>query len=296
MDTYNIGNYSVVSSLNERTIYIKVVNTLSYMVYEINADSKELRVQGSVSDIYKIVKMCFEQKDKDNYDVSFTVSSGTMKILFIAKIGGFYNIDFELLLREKLMSNDGQLTLAFQRLEQRIEELMDKNSDLTNAIENLYNMEVVVWHYSTTFNSVPLNTIELTINGSQGNTYHPTHVKYQHIALMTNLVKLTFQSGGFDNNSIKQLRNDSVEELTLYHNGDHNFTSIEGLLLRVPRLKYLKIQSAPSLAPQNVMDEIDRSFMHPLKELIFVSCNTVSSQAASLQGFCASRNIKLSIQ
>jgi hypothetical protein len=297
MDSYTIGNYSIISSLNERTIYIKVINTLTYMVYEIGADSKELRIQGSIQDIYQIISKCFEQKDKDNYDVSFTVGSGTMKILFMAKIGGFYNIDFEILLREKLMSNDGQLTLAFQRLEQRLNMLEKENKSLESQVNNMMNFEVLVWYYSSTIVSTPINSIELTITGAQTNSYHQNYVKYNHIRFMPNLKKLTFQNGGFTDDSFSKLYSTSVTELTIFHNGDGNFTSIlELITIRVPNLKYLKIQSAHSLPAKNIIDEISASKTKFLKELVFVSCNSITSQAASLQGFCASHNIKLTIQ
>lgn len=42
--TFEFDNYTVTTSLNERTIYIKMVDTLSYMGYETNVDQSELNL------------------------------------------------------------------------------------------------------------------------------------------------------------------------------------------------------------------------------------------------------------
>lgn len=147
------GNYTVLLSLNERTIYFKIIDTINFTMYEGNTDPKELRVGFKLADIYQIITKSF--KGVDGYSAKLSIGSGICKLLIDAKVGGFLEINFEVLLREKLMSNDSQLTLNFNKLEQKLNaglgklqeqivQLQDKivgleeeNSNLTNKLKIL---------------------------------------------------------------------------------------------------------------------------------------------------------------
>ncbi len=53
------GNYSLVLSLNERTIYFKIIDSINFTMYEGNQDAKELRLNFSLEDTYQIITKCF---------------------------------------------------------------------------------------------------------------------------------------------------------------------------------------------------------------------------------------------
>ena len=53
-DAFTIKNYSILTSLNKTQIYIKMVDTVTHMVYETNVDNSELRLSVTLEDIYKI--------------------------------------------------------------------------------------------------------------------------------------------------------------------------------------------------------------------------------------------------
>ncbi len=293
-DSFQIENYSILCSLNDRTIYIKVINTLTYMVYEINADIKEFRLPSSnLCDIYKIILKCLEE-DNPDYKVNMSVNSEVMKINFSAKIGGFYNINFELLLREKLMSNDGQLTISFQQLEQRIEELSQEKDSLHSLINNLYNMSIPLFIGGSIHSYHKMNIEKLSLAAGHYSSNH-SNVLFDNVECLNKLKELHMSSGAIADNILQKLKNKCVEKLTLVHNGDSQFTSIAGLTTNLPQLTYLEISSAPSLISQNIINELSKK-SSKIKELKIISCTTINSQSAALQNFCSTNDIKLTIQ
>ena len=74
----------------------------------------------------------FLQND-ENYQVIINVNSGIMKLVFIAIVGGFLHIQFDIMLREKLMTNDAQLTFNFTKLEH---ELAQRCDELWQRLDN----------------------------------------------------------------------------------------------------------------------------------------------------------------
>jgi len=95
-----------------------VTDTVSFYQYEGNVDTKELRLSYDLKQIYTIIEKSF-RKESD-FNLYITVNSGALKLDFKIKFGGFLDVAFEILLREKIMSNDGQLTINFNRLEQQL--------------------------------------------------------------------------------------------------------------------------------------------------------------------------------
>ena len=122
-DAFTIKNYSILTSFNKPQIYIKMMDTVSHLTYETNLDIVELRLSTTLEDAYKIITNCFAEDE--GYKVAISVKSGIMKLKFHALIGGFLKLDFDVLLKEKLISNDSQLTLFMNQLEQRQETVVE---------------------------------------------------------------------------------------------------------------------------------------------------------------------------
>jgi hypothetical protein len=114
--TVEFDNYTVTTSLNERTIYIKLVDTLSYMGYEANVDQSELNLSVDLDASARIINSCFLREE--GYMCRISVNNRVMTLAFNALIGGFLRLNFNVMLNEKLMANDAKLTVSFQRLEQ----------------------------------------------------------------------------------------------------------------------------------------------------------------------------------
>ena len=93
------------------------------MCYEGNFDTTAFKLPFDLSGIMELVNKCFEETDS-GYNLKIELDNGFLKLGFECKVGGFLNVAFDLRLREKLMSNDAQLTINFQRVEQKQQHLI----------------------------------------------------------------------------------------------------------------------------------------------------------------------------
>jgi hypothetical protein len=117
VSTFRDDQYTITTSFNDQSIYIKIINTISYMCYEGNFDDASFKTPFKIDQIHQFVNKCFDEDD--GYYVRMQLDNGTMLLQFEGMVGGFLTVEFELRLREKQMSNDAQLTINFQRVEQK---------------------------------------------------------------------------------------------------------------------------------------------------------------------------------
>jgi hypothetical protein len=278
-----------VSSLNERTIYIKVIDTITFMCYESNIDSKELRLSIELCDAYKLMSKCF--LSAGGYNVNISVNTGIMKLAFAAVVEGYLKINFEIMLREKVMSNDGQLTLNFNRIEQKqsqaIQVLTQKLAQLEGLVDALSYAEICMMqsNYQQQTGQYPtaywkMNTTEMTLNGNSW--------EYNKIRSFYKLEKLTFTSC-CDISTFKNLKisNKTVKEFTLH--GLSGLSAITGLE-DFPQLEKITFTSCASL--RDVVAVLN-SYKHTIKHITVKSCNAVNN--TELMTYCQKNNIKLDL-
>ncbi len=287
--SFEYNNYSIVSSLNERTIYIKVIDTITFMCYESNIDSKELRLSIELCDAYKLMSKCF--LSAGGYNVNISVNTGIMKLAFAAVVEGYLKINFEIMLREKVMSNDGQLTLNFNRIEQKqsqaIQVLTQKLAQLEGLVDALSYAEICMMqsNYQQQTGQYPtaywkMNTTEMTLNGNSW--------EYNKIRSFYKLEKLTFTSC-CDISTFKNLKisNKTVKEFTLH--GLSGLSAITGLE-DFPQLEKITFTSCASL--RDVVAVLN-SYKHTIKHITVKSCNAVNN--TELMTYCQKNNIKLDL-
>jgi hypothetical protein len=77
-DTFSYKNYSITTSLNERSIYLKVIDTINFLSYEGNVDLKELRISIDLDATYKIILNCF--KEEAGYASIISINSGVLHL------------------------------------------------------------------------------------------------------------------------------------------------------------------------------------------------------------------------
>jgi len=242
-DSFTIKNYSILTSFNKTQIYIKMVDTVTHMVYETNVDNSELRLSVTLEDIYKIITSCFGEDD--GYKVAITVRAGLMKMKFHAVVGGFLKIDFDILVKEKVMTNDTQLSLFMHQLEQKqetaFESLSIRCDQLVSIVERLEQTINVVScaEIELRMNTfVPLNIQSLTIQGD-------IHMKAEKIQFLYKLQKLSLAS--FSLADLSTISNSFVKELCIDSNGNAKFVSLKGLESGFPNLETLVIANSASL-------------------------------------------------
>lgn len=246
-DAFTIKNYSILTSFNKTQIYIKMMDTVSHLTYETNLDSGELRLSTTLEDAYKIITNCFAEDE--GYKLVISVKSGLMKLKFHALIGGFLKLDFDVLLKEKLISNDSQLTLFMNQLEQRqetvVETLNKRCNDLASLIElhekRFTQMESLLNTFSSAEidlrmnNFFPFNSQIVAIQGD-------THLKTDKISLLYKLQKIVFTSFSFTD--LTSFKNGTMREMSI--ESAPKITGLKGLD-GFPNLEVLTISGAPLL-------------------------------------------------
>ena len=332
-ETFIYKNYSIVASLNERSIYLKIIDTINFLSYEGNVDLKELRVSIDLDGAYKIIINCFTHfriedaksngsnpvisapergilnekwcKEESNYSVTISVNSSVLKLAFNALIGGFLKMNFEVLLREKLMSNDGQMTLNFNKLEQKqaqaIDALTKKCTDLEASVNKMKQiidccqifMSDIYTHQGhwcdlqsngqTYLNNISAKEITMTDHG---------HTIWKNIKVFYQLEKLTITSFNPGNNisNLSNFSNSNLTELILNCVAGHpSFASLEGIQ-NFPNLEILTITSAHGL--KDVVTTL-KNIKHKIKTLKFQTCTAVN--VVELQTYCQVNNVFLAL-
>ena len=285
--SFEFENYSIISSLNERTIYIKVIDTITFMCYESNVDSKELRLSIELCDSYKLMCKCFHLES--GYNVIITVNTGIMKLSFAAIVEGYLKINFEIMLREKVMSNDGQLTLNFNRIEQKqsqaIQVLTQKLAQLEGLVDALSYAEIymLTTPHNQSHNSNQLywkmNTTEMTL--------HSNYWDYSKICLLYKLEKLTL-TGCTDITNFKtnKISNKTVKELIFNGlSGLHVITGLDSF----PQLEKITFTTCPIKDLVTVLN----SYKHKIKHINIKACAQINN--TELMTYCQKNNIKLDL-
>jgi hypothetical protein len=288
-NSFEFNNYSVLSSLNERTIYIKAIDKITFMCYEHNVEAKELRLSIDLNDTYTLITKCFQKEE--NHNVNININSGAMKMTFSAIVGGYLNIHFEIMLREKIMSNDSQLTMNFHRIEQTqqqaIQQLTQRLAQLEDIVEAVSYAEICMLQNGVGPNSrsdnifYKLNSKSLTLTGS--------YLDLLNIRLFYQLEKLVIQSctTAFSAFNSNELRNKTLKELVLIDLTHGNFTSVIGLK-GFPNLENLTITNCPHLTD---LTSVLSSYKNKIKHIKIKSCASINN--TELLTYCQKMKIPL---
>lgn len=299
--TIELNNYSIVVSLNDRTIYYKITDTVSFYQYEGNVDAKELRLSADLADIYKIMINCL--KSENGYSVSITSNSGIIKLQFNALVGGFLKMTFDVLLREKVMSNDSQLTINFNRLEQKlifgITKLMErcdqleqlvltKNTEILDLTNKLSYSQICMCHsgHASTEHFIPINIKVLeNFNGSQTTDSW----RFDNVQHLYQLEKLTITYFSVSSFAAAQLKSKSLKKLNINCVSQGHLTSLQGLN-DLPNVENLIITNAPALTN---ITSVFKSYNCKINYLKIQTCGQVN--VVELQTYCQTNRISLEI-
>jgi hypothetical protein len=281
---------------------MKIIDTVNFLSYEGNVDLKELRVSIDLEGAYKIIINCF--KEESNYSVIIAVNSGVLKLAFTALIGGFLKINFEVLLREKLMSNDGQLTLNFNKLEQKqaqaIDMLTKKCADLEASVTKMQQIIDCCQIFMTNIYTPQGNwcdiqsnsqTIMNNISAKEITMQDHGQTIWKNMNVFYQLKKLTITNfnAGNNINNLSNFSNSNLTDLTLNCVAHQTFSSLTGIQ-NFPNLEILTITSAPGL--RDVVKVLTGT-KHKIKTLKFQGCTAVN--VVELQTYCQVNNVFLAL-
>jgi hypothetical protein len=299
MDTFEGKVYTISTSLNERTIYIKIIDTIQYLNYEGNIELKEFRMPITLQDAYLLVTNCFsETKD---HSVSFSKNTNVLRLDFKAKVGGYMNIGFEFILRETAIGGDAKASMQMIEMERKHKkemcEIMERIDRMTqhydSKIESLEQTIQKQEQMIEIFGNLQISSgIPISINSDIVNIDHPNLAS--KCCLFYNCKKLTLNNNlpPYISENLLSFKNNSVEELII----THEFKSLYGLQ-HFPNLKILNINFAQNTIG-NYMKEFVRvitSYHHTITQII-IHQHRNKEDPTELQTYCKKNNIDLIVQ
>jgi hypothetical protein len=301
MDTFEGKVYTINTSLNERTIYIKIIDTIQYLNYEGNIELKEFRMPITLQDAYLLVTNCFsETKD---HSVSFSKNTNVLRLDFKAKVGGYMNIGFEFILRETAIGGDAKASMQMIEMERKhkkemceiMERLdrMEKDFDTKiDSLEENYNSKIIILEKNNELRDNILILDNQPINSHQVNI--GTH-NLKKFPLFYNCKKVTIQCEGI--NQLNDFKNDSVECVKLH--SSFRLKDYNGLQ-NMPKLTHIEIHFHNNEYNLNELVNFLSSYIHNIK-YITLSCEQYRFQQpivvpTELQTYCKKNNIDLIVQ
>lgn len=277
--TFDFNKYTVTASLGERGIYLKMIDQVNYVTYEGTVDAKELRIQFALDDIYQLI--CHSFDTVNGYNVTISISNGFMKLTFQLLVAGFLKVNFDAMLKEKVLSNDGQLTLNMNRMEQHLrqleqklgvleEQVREKNELLSNAV-----IKITKFNFNTYRENHFIRIGEEVLSLENSENY----MDLTKLAYLYRLRKLTV-----NHTHDVMIKNKTVEEMEF----TGNLTKLD--ISHVPNLKQLTVRGATSLT--NVVASLSAK-KHKIQSLTFQGCTGIN--VVELQTYCQTNKIELNI-
>lgn len=269
-DTFEINNFSVISSLSERNIYIKFLDNINFIIYESIVDQQVINLNFALPEIYQIIIKCF--KKEPNFTLNMIPDTHILRLLFTAIIGGMLTITFEIQLNEKIISNDAQLSIFFNKLEYKYNELGKKIDDLIVNTEKykqenklilniLSNSEIFLGDSSITgFINIPINSTEIEINNQM--------IYWNKLSKLYFLKKIKFTN---ININFQQFLISSLEEIEIIGNETCDLSGIQQNI----NLKKIILCGMSNLTHTNFISNIKEC--SNLKQLIIKSCEQINS-------------------
>jgi hypothetical protein len=332
--TFRDQIYTITTSLNDHAIYIKIVNNVSYMCYEGNFDKAAFSAQFDIKEIYKFVNKCFANgpeeplclqnaygvspdnhpiptlvplsgivpEYEEGYSVEMQLDNGAMTLGFEGIVGGFLTVKFDLRIREKLMSNDAQLTINFQRVEQKQLESINRIDAVISKMESKFAQKIAemerrleaLGHADICFTnppsgnwgyikSYPIDSKILTISDG-GN--HINADSFKKIKYFYQLEELKMTSCGWNDPNINA-SNTTVKKMTI--NGSNAFSNIT-FIKNFPSLEELAMIGVT--VDGSIVTTL-RSIKHKIKQLTFQGCPGINQ--TEMQTYCTQNGIKLNL-
>jgi hypothetical protein len=296
MDTFEGKVYTISTSLNERTIYIKIIDTIQYLNYEGNIELKEFRMPITLQDAYLLVTNCFS--DATDHSVSFSKNTNVLRLDFKAKVGGYMNIGFEFILRETAIGDDARASMRLIEMERKhkkeigdimerldiMEKGFDSKIDSLEAIIKTQQCMIELFG-NLQINGIPINSEIVDIHNPSLSIKCPLYYNCKKLTLYNNVPPHIIEN-------LLSFKNNSVEELII----TNEFTSLDGLQ-NFPNLKILNINFTQNTIHTYLIDfvKVLSSYTHTITQII-IHQHRSKPDPTELQTYCKKNNIDLIVQ
>lgn len=300
ISTFTFDNYSVILSFDgDRTIYIKLTDKVNFMVYEANLTGNDFAKDlfaPSMAERFTVMCKCFGSEK--NYSRTTSIVNGNLKLKFTGVLDDFLRIGFDVYLKEKILSNDGQLTMNFNRIEQRQElvnqslvERCDALDKRCNALETqlekqskefyqiLDQLDVLLFPASqmSCHSQFPIAMPKISSETLDVNQAAMGQLRFENLSTFYKLRKLTIRS--FTLSNLERMKNNTITDLELHGSGTA-FNSLKGIE-NFPNLTSLTVSGAPGLT--NVVATL-KSVPHKIKTFKFQTCAGIN--VVEMQTYC----------
>jgi hypothetical protein len=239
MDTFEGKVYTINTSLNERTIYLKIIDTIQYLHYEGNIELKEFRMPITLQDAYLLVTKCFS--DATDHSVSFSKNTNVLRLDFKAKVGGYMNIGFEFILRETAIGGDARASMQMIEMDKKhkkeICEIMARLDKMEAIIEKQASM-IENFGYIN-LNSCPIHATDIIIKSHELPESSIAYYNCKKLTITPHKVK-----------DLSSYKNISVEHLLINH--IYGINSANNISEGTNTISYDGLQNMPSLKQFNI--------------------------------------------
>ena len=307
--TFIYENFNITLSLNANSVYMRVINKVTFQTYESNIDERTLKIPFPIEETYKLI---IETLNKTtNFNVNFIVHKDILELDFQILLHNILNLNFKILLKEKIISGNEEATMLLNNIEENfnneiiglkdeIKNLKEENNKLMKVIDNISFAEIALLNYTSHHGSYIIIDISFPINSDEINiefdikTYQQmrfSKIYFNKLKYFFNLKKLIFEQLNF--NDFDQLSNNSLEELyikissSVGNNG--SLTSLNGIQ-NFPNLKILHIERCVGL--KDVYNTLS-NIKHNIKQMTFIGCTAIDQQ--NLKLYCEQNKIHLQI-
>jgi hypothetical protein len=319
--TYEINNLKLTITFDNVSshIYFDLTNILNHNKYFGEFGVSDIGCSMKLSDANIIINNCLTNVKGYSFDI---VINPCIAILsFNALIGGFFETNFDIRLKEKIISSDEELTKSYNKMDTILNQLMKKIAIQENTINELTN----TMKASNELLSSRLDKSTIYLGGS-GTKYCITNGSYYQIifdslfvpigATKTEVVLFSACDNTIDYSKLAHLY--KLEHLVLFDNGGGYFTkklsdlnissqtlkcleikqlssssaSVNiGFLKRCPNIKHLILYCVYGL--QDLVKEL-KSFNHKIKQIDIEGCGQINS--TEMMNYCKSESIQLNIK
>jgi len=304
------------------------------MCYEGNFDVTAFKLPFELKDVYELVNKCFAEMDEDSesddleedgedsgsdndskvrpqagaqrtesYRVTTRLDNGTLQLIFNCVVGGFLKVKFDLRLREKLMSNDTQLSINFQRVEQNQTKALERIDTVTRQMQIMENkmkeMErrlEALGHADICFTtpptlhaddiySFPIDSKKLNIEACNGRANGISARSFEKIKHFYQLEELLLSNCKWTSHTL--ISNATVKKLTIVTS--EPFSDIS-FIKNFPNLEDLEMRG---FALDTSIVTTLRSIKHKIKKLTFNQCGGINQ--TEMQTYCTQKGIVLNL-
>jgi hypothetical protein len=295
---------------------MKLIDTIGFINYETYLDTSDFHLSLPLESVYQLMTNCFAEDA--GYSVDITISGKTMTLRFRAQINGFIMYDFPVHIKEKMITTEGQLTLNFNRMEERqtqLERMVQKwttdavasvdrrcndtmvsvdrrCNDATSSIDNLLSslqsrvskLESIVVNaeLNIRLNSafVSLGTTSLTIPADN-------YLKLDKLMYLYNLQRLSFAP--ITLTDLSGCKHPHIKELHLDGGNATHFRSLFGIV-NMPSIEHISIINAPGIT--SVSESLPST--HKIKSMCVKGCPGLNIEGLSI--YCRVNRIALVAQ